>query len=144
MMRTYFAYGANMHGIEMAERCPESEEIGLAVLKDYAFRIAKGGYGTVVAAVGSVVHGVLWTLSPDDERALDEYEGVLLGLYKKFNVNVEQPDGTPISAFAYHAADESPGSAAVGYMETILAAARMQGLPPEYIASLATWAVGGA
>jgi gamma-glutamylcyclotransferase (GGCT)/AIG2-like uncharacterized protein YtfP len=135
-MRTYFAYGANMHGIEMAERCPEAELIGPAVLKGYTFRIAKGGYGTVVGDAAGVVHGVLWTISPDDERSLDEYEGVPQGLYKKMNVNVEQPDGAAVNAFAYHAADETPGNPNPGYLETVLVAARSQQLPEEYVAKL--------
>ena len=139
MTRIYFAYGANMHGLEMAERCPEAELIGLAVLKGYTFRIAKGGFGTAVPDSQGVVHGVLWTISPDDERSLDEYEGVPQGLYKKMTVNVEQADGTPANAFAYHAADDAPGKPMQGYMETVLAAAREQGLPEEYVATLAKW-----
>ena len=140
MSRTYFAYGANMHGIEMAERCPEAELIGAAVLKGYTFRIAKGGYGTVVAETGGVVHGVLWTISPDDERSLDDYEGVPQGLYQKMSVNVEQPDGSQVNAFAYHAADETPGKPNPGYLELVLAAAREQELPEDYVATLARWA----
>ena len=136
MTRIYFAYGANMHGLEMAERCPEADLVGLAVLKGYAFRIAKGGFGTAVPDALGVVHGVLWTISPDDERSLDEYEGVPQGLYKKMNVTVEQADGTAVNAFAYHAADESPGKPMPGYMETVLAAAREQGLPAEYVVLL--------
>lgn len=137
MSRTYFAYGANMHGIEMSERCPEAELIGPAVLQGYAFRIAKAGYATVVADANGVVHGVLWDISPDDERSLDEYEGVPQGLYKKMSVNVEQPDGAVVNAFAYHAADETPGKPNPGYMETVLAAARSRQLPDDYVAALA-------
>src|SRR5882724_812271 len=142
MTRIYFAYGANMHGGEMAERCPESDFVGPAVLKGYAFRIAKGGFATAVAVEGSVIHGVLWTLSPDDERALDEYEGVPQGLYQKMNVTVDQPDGTQTNAFAYHAVDETAGKPAKGYMEMVLLAARSQGLPEEYVAALSKWMDG--
>jgi hypothetical protein len=140
--RLYFAYGANMHGGEMAERCPEAEFIGPAKLAGFTFRIAKGGYGTIVADKDGVVRGVLWTLSPDDERALDEYEGLPQGLYKRMMVDAEQPDGQRIQAFAYHAVDETPGRPVKGYVETVLIAARSQGLPEDYVAALARWKDG--
>ena len=140
--RVYFAYGSNMHGGEMAERCPEADFIGPARLAGFTFRIATGGYGTIVADKNGVVHGVLWTLSPDDERSLDEYEGVPQGLYKRMLVEVEQPEGQHAQAFAYHALDETPGRPVKGYLETVLVAARSQGLPDEYITMLARWKDG--
>ncbi len=140
--RIYFAYGSNMHGGEMAERCPEAEFIGPAKLVGFTFRIAKGGYGTIVVDPPGLVHGVLWTLSPDDERSLDEYEGLPQGLYKRMLVDVEQPEGQHTQAFAYHAVDETPGKPTKGYLETVLIAAQSQGLPEDYIEELAKWKDG--
>jgi len=82
-MTRYFAYGANMDPVHMAERCPQAIRLGPARLQGRAFKIAAKGYGDAQPAAGSELLGVLWELSPSDEAALDAFEGVPEGAYYK-------------------------------------------------------------
>ena len=82
-VRTYFSYGSNMVLDEMADRCPAARFLGRARLKDHEFRICRSGYATVVPKRGTTVHGVIWLLNRRDERALDTYEQIGSGLYRK-------------------------------------------------------------
>jgi len=46
MGKLYFAYGSNMDKDQMANRCPESNFAGTALLKDYRFIINRRGIPT--------------------------------------------------------------------------------------------------
>ena len=45
-------------------------------------------------AQNRAVHGLLWTIKPDDEQALDRYEGVAGGHYGKKAEAVHADDGS--------------------------------------------------
>ena len=122
----------------MGKRCPDARLSGTAVLDNFRFRINSRGVATVVATDGGEVHGVLWELNRSDERSLDEYEGVVSGLYRKETVSVLSKSGS-VRALIYLAADEGVGEARPGYMGLILAAARENRFPREYIEELAQW-----
>lgn len=141
--RVYFAYGSNMDLGQMRERCPASTPVGVATLPRHAFRIAAGGYATVVPDPDQAVHGVLWSLATDDEAALDRYEDLEAGLYHKIEVVVTRPDGTSLSAMAYVATDPTVGRPVPEYQERIVEAAFHHRLPGAYIESLRTWLNAG-
>jgi len=132
----YFAYGANMDPVAMAARCPGARRLGMAVLPEHTFRIAAEGYGTAMPSAGRAIPGVLWELTPQDERALDQFERVPEGLYRQEGARVEAEDGRQIEVMLYRAADSSPGSPTPGYLEGIIATAESLGLPEEYVESL--------
>ena len=131
----YFAYGSNMASAGMEERCAAPAILGVATVPGYRFRIAKQGFGTMVPDPGSVVHGLVWSLTEDDLTALDRYEGVPEGHYARTTIAVPF-GGYRLEAQVYFAADSAPGRPQPGYLETIIQAARGLGLPPEYIADL--------
>lgn len=139
-MTRYFAYGANLDTTAMAERCPRAALLGPAVLPDHRFRIGAAGYGTVVPRTGQAVFGVLWDLTPEDEAALDRFEGLADGLYRKVSLVVEPPSGPPVEAMAYQAADGRVARPVAGYVESVVAAGARCGLPAEYLRALARWA----
>jgi hypothetical protein len=139
----YFAYGANMDPVHMAEQCPGAARLGPAILRDHAFGIAAGHYATVRRRAGSAVYGVLWQLTPADEAALDEFEGVATGFYRKDTLPVEQADRTVVDAMLYRPIDDAPGTASRRYLERILEVAAMLELPPSYQAELASFRPGG-
>jgi hypothetical protein len=132
----YFAYGANMDPVHMAERCPAAQHLGVASLPGHRFGIAAGGYGMVRPESGMAVRGVLWRLTPADVAALDDFEGVESGFYRKDFTKVEDRNGAVIDAMIYRPADESPGRAAPGYLERIIEVCRELEFPPEYVAGL--------
>jgi gamma-glutamylcyclotransferase (GGCT)/AIG2-like uncharacterized protein YtfP len=137
MADRYFAYGTNMTRPRMARSCPGATFLGRAVLRGHRFALADGGYGSVVRDPPSCVHGVLWTLGPSDEAALDEYEAVARGLYRKERRVVEPGSGGPaVDALIYVAAAGPRGPAPAGHLEEIIAAAKSNDLPESYIAEL--------
>jgi len=139
----YFAYGANMDPVHMADRCPGARRLGMAVLPEHEFRIAAAGYGTAMPGAGRAIPGVLWELTTQDEQALDQFEGVPEGTYRRDRAWVEAPDGLRIDAMLYRAADSSPGSPTRGYLEGIIATGESLGFPEEYVESLRRLLVPG-
>ena len=133
--RPYFAYGMNQDLAEMRERCPDAVCHGVADLADHRFQIHRRGVATVVPVAGSVVCGVLWTLGQTDEQALDRFEGVRAGFYRKLIVTV----GRAKVALIYVATDEVPGQPRPGCLEAVIAAGRSHGLPDGYVAELLQW-----
>ena len=129
--RRYFAYGANMIAADMARRCPEAREIGPVVLPGWRLVIGRKGYATIVEEPGARVMGVLWSLTPQCERTLDEFEEIDSGLFRRETIDVE---GVP--ALVYIAADPAPGPPRVAYLNAVIAAAEARGFPAEYIAEL--------
>ena len=69
-MTLYFAYGSNMNGAAMKQRCPGARAFGVAALKGYRFFVGIEGWGSVKPSAGDTVHGVLWRLTPRDVAVL--------------------------------------------------------------------------
>jgi AIG2-like family len=131
----HFAYGSNMHLGLMRARCPEARVIGRAVLRNHRFVITRDGYASVKAALGGVVHGLLWHVSPRDLAALNAYENTDAGLFRRVLLSV-QTQGRSAKALVYIGRSGAPGRARAGYMELVAAAAREAGLPSDYVAGL--------
>ncbi len=128
----------------MAERAPGAVLRGVATLDAHRFLINGRGYATVLAAPTSVVYGVLWEIADRHEEALDLYEGVPRGWYRKATRSVVLDSGERGDALLYLAADERPGSPQPGYLERVMRAARGHGLPEVYLQELAGWLSGSA
>jgi hypothetical protein len=140
-MRSYFAYGSNMIVATMRQRCPTARFEGVAWLRDYRFRIVRSGYASLLWEQGAVVYGVLWSISPRDERSLDAYEEIAAGLYHRTYITVETlaDDGRRerrVTALAYITADRGLGRPRPGYLAPILAAARAHRLPEATLADI--------
>jgi hypothetical protein len=138
--RYYFAYGSNMAKERMASHCPGSQLAGRAQLLAHSFLINESGVATVAPAPDCITLGLLWTLTPADERALDRYEGIPGGLYRKKVVAVHPHDSSEaVQALIYVASNIRPGIPRPGYLEKIIPAACERGFPPEYVAELESW-----
>ena len=72
----YFGYGSNLWKAQMIERCPDSEFIGLGILRGWKWIISKRGYATVVRSPKDLVYGLVYKLSRSDEDNLDRAEHV--------------------------------------------------------------------
>ncbi|MBU5310437.1 gamma-glutamylcyclotransferase [Tissierella carlieri] len=76
--KLYIAYGSNLNLNQMKYRCPTAKVIGTSELKDYEL-VFRGSSRSAVATIepceGSTVPVLLWSIKPDDEKALDRYEG---------------------------------------------------------------------
>ena len=134
----YFAYGSNMDGGQMARRCPKSIFAGTATLKDHEFELDSSGAATVVARPGSVVHGALWLIAESDERAMDRYEGVASGCYRKEVMPVEGDACGSVFALAYVSNRDMHDGVTyrTGYMDAIIESARRLGFDAKYVEHL--------
>lgn len=137
--RRYFAYGSNLDAAQMALRCPDASCLGRAMLEGFRFVIMSRGYATIVPLQGARVHGLLWTLTPADEARLDRYESVAQNHYRKEAVTVRAGEGGLLPVFTYIARETDSGAPRNGYLERIVRAAEVCGLPDAYIAELRTW-----
>ncbi len=124
----YFAYGGNIIAADMAERCPDAREIGVASLPGWRFAITRQGYATILPEPAASVMGVLWWITSRCQQVLDEFEDVSGGLYRHATLAIE---GVP--ALLYLAVDTTAGKPRAGYLEAIIAAAEARGFPRDYV-----------
>ena len=122
----------------MALRCPGSHAKGTAVLKDWRFLINERGYATIMEDPTAEVHGQLWILTPEDEAALDEYESVDEGNYRKEVLKVHQGD-VEVDSMVYIDHRLKPGKPQPSYLQGILYGAAHFELPGDYQEKLASW-----
>ncbi len=136
-----------MASTQMAERCPGSVSLGRVRLRGYrlAFDFWSTRRGGLVADIlpdasdtdDAEVWGVLWRVTEEHATALDRYEGVARGSYRREPVRVESDAGEPIDAFAYVICDPGEeGPTTDAYRALLLEGAREFGFPPPYLAML--------
>ncbi len=88
----YFACGSNLNLERMAGRCPRAVPLGRMVLPDW--RLAFRCVADCVPEPGAECHGGVWRITPQCERALDVYEGVAGGTYRKEYIPIDgDPEG---------------------------------------------------
>lgn len=132
--RLYFAYGSNINLDQMAHRCPDAQVVGPVVLENYKLLFRGNTHGNGVATIrphkGREVHGLLWKITPECERALDVYEG-FPRLYDKQDVTVRDRSGREITVTAYVMTDlcKEPAMPSDHYYNGILEGYRQNGLP---------------
>src|SRR5947209_19265663 len=112
----------------MARRCPASRPLGAARLARHRFAILQAGYATVVRDPSTTVHGLLYELALADVPALDRYEDIARGLYRKVVQPVLREEGGPVRAVVYLGAGPTGGQPRPGYVEGVIAAERTAGL----------------
>ena len=137
-MRLHFAYGSNMSRALMGMRCRGGEPLGAATLAGWRFTITPDGVGSIAPAKGSIVHGVLWRLTPRDVVAINAYESLDSGLYTRRVLAVRQ-GARHIDALVYVARRDGKGRPRPGYISAVADAAREWGFPAPYIRSLMRW-----
>lgn len=83
--RYYLAYGSNLNIRQMRMRCPSARIIGTAEIPDYELLFKgsqTGSYLTIEPKVGGSVPVAVWSVTAEDEAALDRYEGFPTFYYK--------------------------------------------------------------
>ena len=119
----------------MRRRCGTAVALGPAVLRGWRYGIARG-YGSVARAPGRHVFGVLWRLTPRDLAALNAFESLDSGLYRRAMLTVEI-GGRRVRALVYLGRQGGRRRPMPGYQERLVAAAQDWQLPPRYAAELA-------
>lgn len=100
--KIYAAYGSNLNVEQMAFRCPDAVRIQKAVLENHTL-VFRGSRHYAVATIepkeGSSVPVMLWSISDQDERSLDRYEGYP-SLYTKETMSFDV-GGQKVEAMVY-------------------------------------------
>ena len=79
----YFAYGSNLHHLQMKRRCPNCRFIKRIILYNYSLTFrSKYGAADIEKKIGKKVYGALYVISKTAEKRLDVYEEYP-SLYKK-------------------------------------------------------------
>ena len=124
--RYYLAYGSNLNVPQMRRRCPRATILGTAKLRGWEllFRGSKSGsYLTIEECEGSEVPVAVWVVTPEDEAALDRYEG-FPGFYYKREFKAQYKGiltgrRRTITAFAYIMREDRPlGIPSMFYLRT--------------------------
>jgi hypothetical protein len=123
----------------MGPRCPCAVFIDTALLVNYKFIINSRGVATIIPRKSNKVYGVLWEITSEDEKILDNYEGVKYGTYYKEILNVPTSKQEFFLSLLYIATDIIRGYPRASYMEVILTSAIDHGFPDYYIKELRSW-----
>ena len=84
--KLYFAYGSNLNVEQMSYRSPTATPLGSAYFPGW--RLVFRGVADIEAGEPEDMLPVgIWEIGPEDEAALDRYEGVKHGLYRKVIIN---------------------------------------------------------
>ena len=79
----YFAYGSNLHHLQMKRRCPKCIYIKKIVLNNFQLTFRnKGGWADIEKKRSRKVYGALYIISKYAENRLDKYEDYPI-VYKK-------------------------------------------------------------
>jgi hypothetical protein len=140
----YFAYGSNMDTAQMTQRCPTALPIGPVLLHDHRLVFNRsgtyrpGGVANLEPASGHRVYGMLWKLSADDLRGLDDTEDPRA--YHRSKLTVYSLTGQPHTGVHVYLAtpDRDDDIPDTQYLDVVITAGRTVGLPPEYIQELET------
>ena len=131
-----------MDPARMHERAPHSPHRGTGYLEGWRLTFGgddigwDGALATVVEDATEHVFVSLYDLTPQDERALDEWEGVAVDVYRKIKVRVHTLDGEPL-CFLYVLNGYKGGLPSKQYMSIIVDAAIAAGAPVDYLEDLA-------
>jgi len=137
----YAAYGTNLDPVRMSERCPHSplQTTGWLV----GWRLTFGGeehgwdgaLATIVPDPFEQVFVAVYDVTPDDVRALDQWDQADTGLYRKTKVRVSTLTGDVV-VWAYVLDAFEGGLPSASYLGVLADAAEAADAPADYVAAL--------
>ena len=79
----YFAYGSNLHHLQMKKRCPKCQFVKKIILNNFQLTFRnEGGWADIERRINKKVYGGLYVISKYAESRLDKYEDYPI-VYKK-------------------------------------------------------------
>lgn len=140
-MPLYAAWASNLDPGRMVERCPHSPVADVGWLTGWRLTFGgedqhwDGALPMLVPSADDQVFVALYDISPLDEQALDESEGISLGLHDKLHVRVDTLDG-PAVAWTYVLDAYEGGLPSARTLAMVSDAAEAAGAPDEYVLAL--------
>ena len=140
-MAVYAAYGSNLDPERMAVRAPHSPLQGTGWLVGWRLTFGgedqswEGPLGTIVEDPASQVYVALYDLTKEDEKELDQWEGVDIGLWTKLRVRVATLDGE-VTAWVYVLEAYEGGIPTAQYLNMLADSAEAGGAPNDYVTQL--------
>jgi len=140
-MAVYAAYGSNLDPDRMALRAPHSPLQGTGWLVGWRLTFGgedvswEGPLGTIVEDPDSQVYVALYDLTREDQKMLDQWEGVDIGLWTKLSVRVATLDGE-VLAWVYVLEAYEGGMPTAQYLGMLSDAAEAGGAPHDYVTEL--------
>ena len=118
----YAAYGSNLWHDQMRRRCPDSEVMGVAMLRGWRLVLRK--FALIERDPGAACPVGLWRITRRDLEALDRYEGPFT--YARTRITL--PDGSV--AWTYKEIRHRPGPPAAEYVDRLRRGYRDFGFDP--------------
>ncbi|RJQ70752.1 gamma-glutamylcyclotransferase [Pseudonocardiaceae bacterium YIM PH 21723] len=140
-MQLYAAYGSNMDPAQMFDRAPCSPMSGTGWLVGWRLTFGgedlgwEGALTTIVPDPDSQVFVVLYDVLPQDEAALDRWEGAELGYHRKLRLRVQTLEGS-VLAWMYVLNAYEGGLPSARYLGVVADAAEAAGAPFDYVNDL--------
>lgn len=137
----YAAYAGNLDPARMASRAPHSPQRGTGWLVGWRLTFGgadlgwDGALATVVEDPDEQVFVALYDVSAQDEAALDQWEGIDVGIYRKIRVRVETLDGD-VLAWVYVLDAYEGGLPSAARLALIADAAEKAGAPHDYVLAI--------
>lgn len=118
--KLYFGYGSNLCVSQMVRRCPTAKK--LRPLPIYGAKLIFRGVADILITdnPNDVILGGLWRITEEDERALDRYEGVSSGIYKREFFYIRDKSRHWHSVLYYKMASEGIFPPSEGYLYGIV------------------------
>ena len=140
-MSLYAAYAANLDARLMSRRAPHSPLRGTGWVNGWRLTFGgeqmgwQGALATVVEDPCAQLFVALYDIAPMDEDAMDRWEGVGLGIYRRTRLRVHALDGDA-TAWAYVLNGYEGGLPSARYLGDIADAAESAGAPHDYVMEL--------
>jgi hypothetical protein len=127
-MTLMFAYGSNLNLAQMHRRCPNAKPLGRFKLPDW--RLVFRGVADCIPEEGSFCYGGAWVITDRCEEALDIYEGVDSGMYRKEYIRLKPHKyGSEMLVYCMNSTGIAPPSQY--YFDSIKDGYRDFGMPKE-------------
>jgi gamma-glutamylcyclotransferase (GGCT)/AIG2-like uncharacterized protein YtfP len=126
----------------MRAYCPHSPMVGVGWLEGWRLTFGgeellgwEGAATTIVESDGDRVFVALYDVHQQDEKQLDEVEGIFSGMYRKLHVRVATLDGE-VTAWVYVFTGYEGGLPTSWYLAEISSAAEKAAAPDDYVKAL--------
>jgi hypothetical protein len=136
----YFSFGSNMDRNQIKQRTPSAELVGIGYVPDHDLVFNRkgsyrpGGVASIVPSQGVKAYGVVWAISPSDLEKMDAIEDPQA--YERVCKTVITEDGDELVCNVYVSFPQGDIAPDQPYLELIISAAEVAGLPEGWISRL--------